>query len=227
MDDFLRDLDRAQRNKMNLMTYLQDRETKQKSGEATGALNEKLRGGVSDLAVDLDALINQLNSYEKNPEKYKIPPNEINRRRVLVTELESDFNNIQDRVREGYKQAKSSPGINFKREKNQEESAETKNLSNKDLQSAQTQMLSSQGQLEDQLIGVADNLLVAARGIGDEVDIHNRLLEDTDKNVDYTQAKMDKTNFKMKELIMKSSDGCLLLFIVILILAIVLVLVLL
>ncbi|CAG9326151.1 unnamed protein product [Blepharisma stoltei] len=227
MDDFLKDLDSAQRKKNLLQQFLVERESQQKSGQSVGLLNEKIRGGLSDLTVILDSLQNQVILYDKDPSKYKMAPKEIERRKALVQELEAEFNIIQDKNKEAYRASRNAPVVNIKRDKYGEETAETKNLSNQDLKSAKAQMLKDQDVVVDQLIGVSDNLLVAAQGIGDEVDLHNALLDSVDKNVDHTQAKMDRTQFRMKELIMKSSDSCLLLIVVILIVAIVLVLVLL
>lgn len=224
-DDFLEDLERAQRIRGQLQNDLMEKERAASAGESTARWDAKLRGGLQELAIILDSLFRQLQAYSQDPSRSKLAPKEIDRRKALVNELETDLNMIDDRVRQGGKAIKASVGVNFKRDAGVGETTDTRNMSNKDLRVAQTQMLKQQAEIEDALVGTSENLINVAHNMGDELDLHNKLLDDVEVNVDNTQKRMDKATFRMKELIYKSSDSCLMICIVLLIVAIVVILV--
>jgi hypothetical protein len=224
-DDFLEDLERAQRIRGQLQNDLMEKERATNAGESTARWDAKLRGGLQELAIILDSLFRQLQVYSQDPSRSKLAPKEIDRRKALVNELETDLNMIDDRVRQGGKAIKAGVGVNFKRDAGVGETTDTRNMSNKDLRGAQTQMLKQQADIEDALVGTSENLINVAHNMGDELDLQNKLLDDVEVNVDNTQKRMDKATFRMKELIYKSSDSCLMICIVLLIVAIVVILV--
>ena len=57
-----------------------------------------MRGSVSDLAINIDSLIRTLAQYDDDPSKYRVTPKEIERRKLLVSALEDDLNNIDGKL---------------------------------------------------------------------------------------------------------------------------------
>lgn len=226
-DEFLRDLDKATRVRNQLRMDLEERLRLNDAGESTSRLDAKLRGGIQELAVDVDSLIRTVHMYETDLNRYKMTPTEYERRRGLVHDLENDLNDIDEQLRNSIKNPRSSPtaGAKFKRDATGEESPDTRNMANKDLVHAKNAQFRHQVEIESAIVGTTENLYVAAKNIGDEVDLHNALLDEVDTNVDLRQTQMERTTFKMKELIRKSADGCMICCIVLLIVSLVLIVV--
>mmetsp|Transcript_7092 Transcript_7092/g.6943 ORF Transcript_7092/g.6943 Transcript_7092/m.6943 type:complete len:227 (-) Transcript_7092:43-723(-) len=224
MDDFLKDLDKATRVKNQLNIDLAERDRKLLNGEVTSRLDAKLRGGLQELAVDIDGLIRMIEAYKQEPSRYKLNTSEIDKRKAQVAELERELAKIDEKTRQGTKIVQAGVGVNFKRD-GSSETQDTRNLSNKDLRSAQSQMIKNQSALEDAIVGTSENLVVAAKNIGDELDVHAQLLDDVDKNVDHNQLKINNSTARMKELIIKSADGFMFCCIVILIALLIVILV--
>lgn len=216
MDDFTRELTAAQKSKNQILAGLEQRTAKNSRGESDGYLDSKLRGWLRDFAVNFDSLQRQIENYKQNPEKSRLSVKELERRTLLVEELEKDLNDLEAKVKTGNKPVITGVGVNFRRD-GTEESDSTKNLSNKDLQYAQTTMLKQQGEVEDAILGTTQNLVSISYNMSDELTIHDGLLEEVNKNIDTTQVRMDKTNFRMKELIYKSNDCCLITIILVLV----------
>jgi hypothetical protein len=59
------------------------------------------------------------------------------------------------------------------------------------------------------MLGTVTNLRKIGEDIGDEVDVHMRLLGDLDKNVDMTSDHLGATMQKATKLLERSSNGCL------------------
>jgi len=78
-------------------------------------------------------------------------------------------------------------------------------------------MYTKQVEMEEALLTSTQKIYNSAKGIGDELDIHNELLETTEQNVEHQTSRMQRTNFKMKELVYKSNDNCMMVCILILI----------
>lgn len=226
-DEFLRDLDKATRVRNQLQLDFEERTRLSEVGESTSRMDSKLRGGIQELAVDVDSLIRTVHMYETDLNRYKMTPTEYERRRGLVHDLENDLNDIDEQLRNSLKGLKSSPvaGVKFKRDPSGEESADTRNLANKDLMQAKGVQFRHQAEIESAIVGTTENLVVAAKNMGDEVDLHNQLLDETEKNVDLRQTQMERTTYRMKELIRKSADGCMICCIVLLIVSLVLIIV--
>lgn len=216
MDEFTRELTAAQKSRNQILAGLEQRTAKNNRGESDGYLDSKLRGWLRDFAVNFDSLQRQIENYKQNPEKSRLSVKELERRTLLVEDLEKDLNELEAKVKTGNKPAVSGLGVNFRRD-GAEESESTKNLSNKDLQVAQTTMLRQQGDIEDAILGTTQNLVTISNNMTDELTLHDQLLEETTKNIDTTQVRMDKTNFRMKELIYKSNDCCLITVILVLV----------
>lgn len=216
MDEFTKELTAAQKSRNQILAGLEQRTAKNSRGESDGYLDSKLRGWLRDFAVNFDSLQRQIENYKQNPEKSRLSVKELERRTLMVEDLEKDLNELEAKVKTGNKPAVSGLGVNFRRD-GAEESDSTKNLSNKDLQVAQATMLRQQGDLEDAILGTTQNLVTISNNMTDELTLHDQLLEETTKNIDTTQVRMDKTNFRMKELIYKSNDCCLITVILVLV----------
>lgn len=217
MDEFASDLQKAQRVRNDLQNHLKERAKKLEMGETTGGVDSRLRGGLQELALELDNLIRQLHNAEQDPSRYKLTGKELDRRKKLIAELEADLNTIEEKSRVGTKLPSSGPAANFKRTAGENETSDTRNLSNSDMRNAQMQMYKQQSEIEDALVGTTENLVVVAKNIGDETDLQNQLLDEVDRNVDSTQSRMNRTTYRMKELIYKSNDCCLMICVVVLI----------
>jgi adenosyl cobinamide kinase/adenosyl cobinamide phosphate guanylyltransferase len=228
MDTFQTDVNKAKKLRSELMNHLADRENRMKNGESTGRVDANLRGGIQQMAVLVDSLHNNIEAYTADPGRYRLSQSELDKRRALVSDLESAFNEIDEQSRQVFGPNKSANvGLNFKRGEGDFETEDTKNMSNQDLKLAQKKMLEKQDEVIEGLIGTSENLVYVAKEIGDEVDLHNKLLDDVEHNVDHQNQRINNTTYKMKLLIEKSNDGCMLCCIVLLIVGIVLVLVLL
>ena len=125
---------------------------------------------------------------------------ELERRNSIVEVLEDDLNSLEEKIKLNNKPVVVGVGVSFKRD-GTEEADGTKNLSNKDLMSAQTVMLKQQGEVEKIILGSTQNIISISRNMTDELDIHDKLLTDVNQNIDHTQVRMDKTNYRMKELL--------------------------
>lgn len=216
MDDFLKDLAQAEKSRDLIRNGLEERKQKNALGDSDMHLESKMRGWLKDFAMNFDALQNQLDKYHQNPEKSRMTSKELDRRTALVEELEKDLNELEAKVKAGNKPAAAGVGVNFRRE-GSEENESTKNLSNRDLQVAQDTMWKKQSELEDAILGTTGNLVSVSHNLKDELDLQDGLLDDLTQGVDHTQKRIDKSNFRMKELIYKSSDCCLITVILILI----------
>ena len=228
MDEFQSDLNKAKKLNAELLAQVTERETRMKSGESTGRIDSKLRGGIQQFAVIVDSLFTDVERVGQDPVRYKMSQAEVEKRKAIVRDLEESLKVIDDKSRQVFNSTKAAGvGVNFKRETGESETDDTKNLSNNDLKLTQKKMKERQEEIVEGLIGTSENLVYVAKEIGDEVDLHNKLLDHVEQNVEHQNQRIETTTFKMKELIAKSSDGCMLCCIVLLIVGIVLVLVLL
>ena len=228
MDEFQSDLTKAKKLNAELQAQVAERETRLKSGESTGRIDSKLRGVIQQFAVIVDSLYTDVERVAQDPVRYKMSQAEVEKRKAIVRDLEQSLKDIDDKSRQVFNSTKAAGvGVNFKRETGESETDDTKNLSNNDLKLTQKKMKERQEEIVEGLIGTSENLVYVAKEIGDEVDLHNKLLDHVEQNVEHQNQRIETTTFKMKELIAKSSDGCMLCCIVLLIVGIVLVLVLL
>ena len=225
MDEFQTDLSKAKKLRGELQADVMDRDNRMKNGESTGRVDSKLRGGIQQFAVLVDSLHSEVEKYALDPSRYRMSQAEVEKRKAIVRDLEESLAEIDEKSRQVFSSSKAAGvGVNFRRETGESETEDTKNLSNNDLKVTQKKMMERQDEIVEGLIGTSENLVYVAKEIGDEVDLHNKLLDDVERNVDHQNQRIDNTTFKMKELIAKSSDGCMLCCIVLLIVGIVLVL---
>jgi hypothetical protein len=217
-DNFIGEYEAAQRIRNQLQSDLGERDRSREGGESTARVDARLRDGIQKLAVSLDAMIRLIGDYESDPMRFKLTPKEIDTRRKQVTDLESDINLIDEKIRSQPKaDLKGTTGVNFIRVDGAGETEDSRNMSNRDLQQSQQQMWKQQAEIEEALIGTSVNLVATAQNIGEELDVHNKLLDGVEANVDHQNVKITKTEGRMKELIAKSSDCCLIICIVVLI----------
>jgi len=226
-DEFLRDLDKATRVRNQLLLDLEERMRLGAAGESTSRQDSKLRGAVQELAVDVDSLIRTLHMYETDLTRYKMTPTEYERRRGLVHDLENDLNEADEQLRKAVSTGRSSPvaAVKFRREGMGEESADTRNMTKQELMKAKEAQFRQQAEAESAIVGTTENLVVVAQNMGDEVDLHNQLLEEMGHNMDHRQTQMERANFRMMDLIRKSADGAMICCIVLLIVSLVLIIV--
>ena len=208
-DDFLIDLENATKARNKLQSDLLEYQRLRDNKESTARIQAVMRGSVSDLAINIDSLIRTLAQYDDDPSKYRVTPKEIERRKLLVSALEDDLNNIDGKLSQMRSDAPvHAPTPNFART-DMGENETTRNMSNSHLAQEQANQMRRQKETEEQILGVTENLVNTAKGIGDEVDLHNQLLDGVEANVDHTQVKLDKTTYKVQLLIYKSNDCCL------------------
>jgi hypothetical protein len=227
-DDFNKEFEAAQRIRNQLLSDLAERDRLNERGETTARYDARLRDGIQKLAVSLDALTRLVADYLNDPMRYRLTPKEVDTRRDQVADLEREINIIDEKIRSQPKAAlKATTGVNFKRVDGAGETEDTKNMSNRDLQQSQQQMWRQQAHAEEALVGTSENLVVTAQNIGDELTVHNRLLDAVEVKVDHENVRIIKTENRMIKLIADSSDCCLIVCIVILIAALVTIVVLL
>jgi hypothetical protein len=128
--------------------------------------------------------------------------------------LEIEFKILEQRFAEQsklYYPESSGPVINFRRETAEGENDHTRDFSNRQLLEAQHKELNRQKDKEERVLGITENIKGHAYGIGDEIDHHNMLLDKLDEDLDDTGGKLDKTTRKVRLLIHKTNDCCLIL----------------
>lgn len=111
----------------------------------------------------------------------------------------------------------SARGLNFRRDGQGGETDDSRHLSNQELRQARRETYTKQIEIETALLDTTGRLYNTAKGIGDEVDIHNELLDTLDHNVEHQTSRMQRANFKMKELVYKSNDNCMMICILVLV----------
>ena len=213
-DDFLKDVESANRLRRQLELDFADRGKLIEAQESTIRLDARIRGSLQQLAVEVDSLLRTVKQYERQPERYRLSTKEFDRRSKLASDLESTLTSYDRQF--SYSLPATKPTIDFKRTAGQE-SQETRNMTPQQLYEAKREMIHQHEKVEEALQGTSENIVVAARNIGDEVDLHNELLDKVAANTTNQEQALKRTNYSMKKLIYESSDCCMALTIIVLI----------
>jgi hypothetical protein len=222
-DDFPEEFEAAVKHRNLIVSELSERDRLKELKQSTAKIEARLRNAVQKFAVSVDSLLGILKDYQLHPTRYRVNDKELQLRKGKVNDLENELTVLDERIRASPKiEMTSGIGANFKREGGVGESEDTRHFSNAELKQARRDMYSKQIELEEALLGTTENLLDTAKGIGDEVAIHNELLDAVDHNVEHQTTKMQRTKFRMEELVYKSNDNCMIICIVVLIVVLVL-----
>lgn len=215
-DDFLKDADAAQRLRRQLELDFADRLKLIEAQESSIRLDARIRGSLQQMAVEVDSLLRTIKQYERQPERYKLSTKEFDRRSKLASDLESALTAYDRQFNSSYEPPATQPVLSFKRTSGVE-SQDTHNLTPQQLYEAKKDMIRQHGKVEEALQGTSENLVVAVRNIGDEVDLHNEMLGKVADNAEAKQMSLGRANYRMKKLIYESSDCCMAITIVVLV----------
>ena len=215
-DDFLKDVDQAQKLVRQLNLDFSDRAKLAEALESTARIDARIRGSLQQLAVEVDSILRGIKRYETQPERYKLSKKEFERRKKVSEELEGQLNEFDKTFSSSYEAPGAKPGIDF-RGAVSSETQETRNLSSKQLRDSKRDLIRQHDTMEQALAGTSENLVVAVHKIGDEVDLHNELLDKVQGNAEKKADDLQKASYRVKKLLYESSDCCLCLTIVVLI----------
>eukprot|EP01017_Pseudomicrothorax_dubius_P001091 TRINITY_DN0_c3479_g1_i1.p1 TRINITY_DN0_c3479_g1~~TRINITY_DN0_c3479_g1_i1.p1 ORF type:complete len:129 (+),score=41.07 TRINITY_DN0_c3479_g1_i1:1-387(+) len=105
-----------------------------------------------------------------------------------------------------------------------QEQYDVQNMSNQQLIGTTKDLIKKQDQHIDTLAGTVSNLKGIGRNIGEELDLHNKLLTDLDAGVDKNTQKMEKTQGRLQDFMKKTNTNCLYIIILVEVLILILLL---
>eukprot|EP01017_Pseudomicrothorax_dubius_P038302 TRINITY_DN5715_c0_g2_i1.p1 TRINITY_DN5715_c0_g2~~TRINITY_DN5715_c0_g2_i1.p1 ORF type:complete len:196 (-),score=52.50 TRINITY_DN5715_c0_g2_i1:185-772(-) len=190
-------------------------------GKSTARIDATIRGSLKQLTGDIDGLFNTISTFESNPESYNLTAKEVERRRNLVSNLKNSVDAARAKF-ENHSKA-GAGGEDLTRAKFQEQ-YDVQNMSNQQLIGTTKDLIKKQDQHIDTLAGTVSNLKGIGRNIGEELDLHNKLLTDLDAGVDKNTQKMEKTQGRLQDFMKKTNTNCLYIIILVEVLILILLL---
>ncbi|KCV73442.1 hypothetical protein H696_00978 [Fonticula alba] len=171
----------------------------------TDLVNE-LQNNIETIEYDLQDLEETIVIVEANPHKFRLAPGELAARRSFVantraviqeTRAELSGPKYQSKLaadkRKALTQAAKSPGL-LAREANQRATNERVLAEGgQDLQ----QIVKTQDLTLEKISSTVQNLRIVAEAIGEEVDLHNRMLDDLEADVENTTNRINHTMSSM------------------------------
>ena len=158
---------------------------------------------------NLDSLSQRTIEIEKQSQI--LPIHEKSRIFLIVKELKDKQREIAQSLQQGKK---------YSIELTSRQSEENLSVSNTDLQRQNEILRKKQDHDIDRLLETVSNVKNTGREIGDELEFHIKLLENTESSVDATTMYMSATTERMIKLVDKSSNNCLVCIIVLLLILI-------
>lgn len=138
---------------------------------------------ISELAIEIDSL----GSFLVNS---TISSLELEKRRHIIDDLQKEYEKYEHKF------------SNFQMKK----TTETSKSSAFDIQ---LQVKRDQDKTIDELFESSENLHLFSDNIGEELDVHNRLLEKFDNQIDSSTSRLEKTKEKLESLVQETSNSCL------------------
>ncbi|GAB4819343.1 hypothetical protein N2152v2_006389 [Parachlorella kessleri] len=229
-DQWLRDYEAAKDLANECLASIQERNLKHPEG---GAEASRITAAVRRKLGTLGSLLDSLRNSVELPQYSSLTENERNRRRDLVGALRTRREQMlqalkrdaqqQGRAARGALLGSSSGGGTNISGSGTRETDTTAELSNAGLLQQQTQIMERQDEdlalLERTVVGTKH----IALQINEEADLHNRLLEDLDEDVDVTSSRLKAAQRRLK-IVMRKAGSCktqLLIFLLLVILIVV------
>ncbi|KAJ6231023.1 syntaxin-51-related [Anaeramoeba flamelloides] len=160
-----------------------------------------LRKKVSDLEKVYKRLNKQLNTIKKNPTKYSLTQREYMRRRDNLSEKKIEIDKLKN-----WKSARSKNKIKFyqqSKEQLERERMEFENkysgLDNSQILDINRTTMKNQDKSLDELSNCISRITNIALEIGNELDLHNKLLDDIDTKMDKVDHKLKRSTRKMRK----------------------------
>ncbi|KAJ3436157.1 syntaxin-51-related [Anaeramoeba flamelloides] len=160
-----------------------------------------LRKKVSDLEKVYKRLNKQLNTIKKNPTKYSLTQREYMRRRDNLSEKKIEIEKLKN-----WKSARSKNKIKFhqqSKEQLERERMEFENkysgLDNSQILDINRTTMKNQDKSLDELSNCISRITNIALEIGNELDLHNKLLDDIDTKMDKVDHKLKRSTRKMRK----------------------------
>lgn len=180
----------------------------------------QLRGQMAQFKQEVSQLEKSLMSLSMNPESHGLTRQELARRGDLMREISSRQEYLQEELKSGVRRPLDSALSRRAREAARED---LEGCSDEDVRLANQTRLMAQDEQLDCLEGSVYNLKSIGADIGQEVDLHCRLLGDLDEETDKARANIRAQKGSLAAIVEGTSVTCLWVCIVILILLILLV----
>lgn len=225
-DQWLRDYEEAKELANDTLGLIQERNVKHPDG---GPEASRLTAASRRKLGTLGSLVDRLRSSVESPEYSHLSENERNRRRDLASALRSRreqmLQSLKRDARPAAVRGQLLPGSAGAQRPAGRETDTTAELGSRGLLQLQQQMMSQQDQDLESLERTVVGTKHIALQINEEADLHNRLLEDLDDDVDATSSRLRAAQRRLK-LVLRKGGSCkmgLLVFLLLLVLVVVVV----
>mmetsp|Transcript_31701 Transcript_31701/g.69281 ORF Transcript_31701/g.69281 Transcript_31701/m.69281 type:complete len:228 (+) Transcript_31701:122-805(+) len=204
-DTWLQDFEDAKRSADEAMELIQDRTQVVEMGSAdtarlTGTIRRKL-GGLKSKIESLDGELKEQN----------VSGQESERRRDMLTRLKTRHDQLSSMLNTNGRRT-FAPGDQMRTPPRETE--QTAELDNQGLIMMQRNIMQDQDTQLDDLSRIVSSTKHISMAIGEEVDLHNRLLDDLDHDIDTNQWRLKNATRKAME-IYKKSGSCKYMFVMI------------
>lgn len=182
--EFVRRVDKVNALLRTSKSDLRDRDRLRTLRTSTAKAEARIRKQLAEASSELDSLLEEL-------DVDKSPPVEVAKRQKTIKDLELQLSACKrDLVTEQPARA-------------------VEELPDAELWSLQTQLRAKQDQEILALGETVHSLKDLGEDMGDEIDTHLLLLKDMDQSVAKTHTQLERSTAKLKQLVQKSSDSCL------------------
>lgn len=195
MTDFFAEVERLYRNLKGTNSTLR------KLAQADTSTRIRAQAQAKQQMETLDNGIRQLHAL-LNSQRAVVTPDEFNRRKGVVRQLEISYNQLSSTVHATHRHTEPKPT-------SLQKDSEYSKFSNQHLAQKSHQMLQEQEVKIDQLHNTALSLKSSSLEIRDELDVHISLLDNIEQGVDLNTLRLTKTQSRMAGFIDKSSHSCL------------------
>eukprot|EP00744_Colponema_vietnamica_P021069 GILI01030031.1.p1 GENE.GILI01030031.1~~GILI01030031.1.p1 ORF type:complete len:237 (-),score=58.62 GILI01030031.1:50-760(-) len=228
LDNFTADYEKAERLCKSILADVKTRDQLKIKGESIARLSAQLRGQLSELGLELEFLEKGLQAAETNTSPFKLTERELGRRRDKVRVLVEERRKLEEMVKNPPQSKQAESLVNEwesrSRTQRMRDGEESKSMSGKDMLQQQKMLLRDQDEALDALGGTVENLKQIGLSINDEADLHVRLLDDMDTDIDRTAHNMERNTRRVKNIGRQSSNSLAYITIIVLIVIIILLL---
>lgn len=204
-DDWLASFESAQRLADEAASVIQERNIKHSSGGPDASrLTATARKKLTGLSIAIEALSDQLDGRELS----SVSENEKNRRRDLATALKLRKEQMQQSLKRD-QHSRNRVGLleSSTSAVQARETDRTAGLENRELLQMQQRVMDDQDAELAELEKTVNSTKHIALTINEELDLHQRLLDDLGDDVEVSQSRMRAAQKKLK-LVMKNSGNC-------------------
>jgi len=221
-DAWLKEFDNCKELTQDIVQLVQERNLNYPDGGPDASrMTAAARRKLGSLGTSLEQLFKWLDS----PDAATLSEQERFRRQDLLHGLKSRREQIQQSLKRSQHESNRSALLSGVQSPGPKETEVTAELDNKGLLQLQTQVMKQQDQELEQMEKTVISTKHIALTIGEEVDLHTRLLDDLDDGVDVTHSRLRAATKRVRHVIKHSSNwkgGCII-FLLIVVLTLVIV----